>query len=576
MPKVYEKGSIHDVLERFGDALFKRTDFPDSDADLGGTVGWCPIQLTKLVILQAKHGWSDRETVRRAATDMQVKACLDLGIEQLGPSQPTLCRHRQQMQKLKLDIKYQERLRVLLLTLELVRDDEPVLIDSVPVNGAGQHQDTYNLLGSAVRHALRKLAAQQERKLSVVASEMSMDRYLNRSTKGGFQIDWSSEEERVAVLAQMVDDALRVRDALEHSPREHDDDDDNDDDDDDDETPNPIDIIDDILEHDVDRDAAGNVLGVKRKAAGDRLISVTDPDMRSGRKSASKVISGFKAQVIATVLHGFILMARIIKANEHDGERLHQFVSELHGRGVKPAWWGGDHAYGTIGNHSYFGASDERGELVARMARPSNGGRFTKDDFDYDFDTKRLTCPSGTTIEAKGWANRHERRGRLYVFPSSACAACPKRESCVSPKSKKKQRSVFVVDEEEQLIRSHLKRRASPEFRGRLRHRPHIERVIAGFAQCGGKQARRFGRSNVGFDASLSAFAYNLRRLGSILAKDTALAARATKAVAVLCAHLCRFLCDALRALTRAKPMYWHWARISESALKNAEYRMGG
>lgn len=563
MPKVYEKGSIYDVLERFGDALFKRTDFPESDEKLGGSVGWCPIQLTKLVILQAKHGWSDRETVRRAATDMQVKACLDLGIEQLGPSQPTLCRHRQQMQTLKLDIKYQQRLRVLLLTLELVHDEEPVLIDSVPVNGAGQHQDTYNLLGSAVRYALRKLAAQQGRKVGVVASEMNMDRYLNRSTKGGFEIDWSSEAERVAVLAQMVDDALRVREALEKLPRAPDDDDDDDD------APSPSEIIDDILEHDVDRDADGKVLGVKRKAAGDRLISVTDPDMRSGRKSASKVISGFKAQVIATVLHGFILMTRVIKANEHDGERLHQFVYELRQRGLQPAWWGGDHAYGTIGNHAFFAARDERGELVARMARPSNGGRFSKDDFDYNFDTKALTCPAGTTVQSTGWSNRHERRGRLYMFPSSTCHACAQRESCVSPKSKKGQRSVFVVDEEERLIRDHLKRRASPEFRERLRHRPHIERVIAGFAQCGGKQARRFGRNNVAFDASLSALSYNLRRLGSILAKDASLAARAAEAVAVSCALLRSSLGDLLRAMTRLKPTRWLCARILESALTN-------
>ena len=561
MPKVYEKGSIYDVLERFGGALFKRMDFPESAEELGGSVGWCPIQLTKLVILQAKHGWSDRETVRRAATDMQVKACLDLGIEQLGPSQPTLCRHRQQMQRLKLDIKYQERLRVLLLTLELVHDEEPVLIDSVPVNGAGQHQDTYNLLGSAVRYALRKLAAQQGRKVDVVASEMKMDRYMNRSTKGGSEIDWSSEAERVAVLAQMVDDALRVREALEEPPRAHDDDDDNE--------PSPGEIIDDILEHDVDRDADGNVVGVKRKAAGDRLISVTDPDMRSGRKSASKMISGFKVQVIATVLHGFILMTRVIKANEHDGERLHQFVYKLRQHGLRPAWWGGDHAYGTIGNHAFFAARPERGELVARMARPSNGGRFSKDDFDYDFGTKALTCPAGTTIQSTGWSNQHERRGRLYVFPSSSCGTCTERESCVSPKSKRKRRSVFVVDEEEQLIRAHLKRRASPEFRERLRHRPHIERVIAGFAQCGGKQARRFGQNNVAFDASLSALSYNLRRLGSILAKDTSLEARAAKAVAVSCSLLRSSLSHVLSAMTQLKPLRSVWAQFSEPAPRN-------
>ena len=38
--------------------------------------------------------------------------------------------------------------------------------------------------------------------------------------------------------------------------------------------------------------------------------------------------------------------------------------------------------------------------------------------------------------------------------------------------------------------------------------------MIAGLAQCGGKQAHRMGMDNVSFDETLSALAYNLRRLG--------------------------------------------------------------
>lgn len=82
---------------------------------------------------------------------------------------------------------------------------------------------------------------------------------------------------------------------------------------------------------------------------------------------------------------------------------------------------------------------------------------------------------------------------------------------------------MFVVDEEERLIRGHLERRLQPEFQKRLAHRPMVERVIAGFAQCGGKQAHRFGTANVSFDAALSALAYNLRCLGSLLHRQPGL-----------------------------------------------------
>jgi hypothetical protein len=238
--------------------------------------------------------------------------------------------------------------------------------------------------------------------------------------------------------------------------------------------------------------------------------------MRHGRKSASQLISGFKAQIVATLMFGFILLVRVIKANRHDGDDLVPIAEELRECGVEPDWWGGDHAYGTLANHHQF-KQHGHGELVARMARPTNGGRFTKDTFDYDFDAHTLTCPEGNLVEQK-LVTRNGRRGRLFVFPSETCNACPQRACCVSPSAgSDRGRTVFIVDEDERLIREHLQRREHPEFQARLAQRTHVERVIAGFAQCGGKQARRFGIDDVSFDANLSALAYNLRRLGTLL-----------------------------------------------------------
>ena len=54
---------------------------------------------------------------------------------------------------------------------------------------------------------------------------------------------------------------------------------------------------------------------------------MTDPDMRHGRKSASVLIAGYKAQVVASLLWGFILLTKVFRANQHDGENLPQLLA---------------------------------------------------------------------------------------------------------------------------------------------------------------------------------------------------------------------------------------------------------
>ena len=103
--------------------MVRVSDFPESPREQGGADAYCPVLLSKLVLLQRHHSWTDRETVHRARCDMAVKAVLGLGLEQDGPSQPTLCRHRNKMQQRQLEQVYMERLVGLLRTLDLVQKD---------------------------------------------------------------------------------------------------------------------------------------------------------------------------------------------------------------------------------------------------------------------------------------------------------------------------------------------------------------------------------------------------------------------------------------------------------------------
>lgn len=574
LPRPYPRWSFYDVLERYGELLIRGSDFPPWDGSRGGQEPWSSVVLSKLVLIQRRHGWTDRETVRRARADLEVKACLGLGVEEEGPSQPTLCRHRQRMQELGLDETYLARFVDLVKALELLDADAGVAVDTVPVTGAGQVQDTFNLLAASIRKGLFRLADQLQEQREAVASRLGLERYLARSVKGSAGIDWSDEEQRRKFLAEVVSEARCLQKAIaeavkaseaarlegpaqaspeEQGPQPEDDPEGG--------TAGPVQLslvgepesdaptrpvqpvddpskavelgaelraassqLDKIIAHDVETDEAGTVSGIRQVAAADRLISSTDPDMRHGRKSASSLITGFKAQIVAAIAYGWILATRVIAANRHDGKDLPALVRHLEALGLQPAYWLGDHAYGTLDNHLHFRLRNEdptrpSAELVARNARPGNGGSFTKDEFAIDFETRQLTCPAGNTCTAI-WATQQGRRGWLFKFAEADCSGCPLRGQCLNPKaSQQTRRTIFVVEERERVLRAHLQRRQEPDFRQKLAQRQVVERANAGFAQCGGKQAQRWGIPATQFDSNLSALAYNLRALGSVLAK---------------------------------------------------------
>lgn len=571
IPEPYPPGSFYDVLERYGELIIRRQDFPPADPSQGGSDPWCPVAKSKLVLIQRYNGWKDRETVQRATTDMQVKACLGLGVDQHGPSQPTLVRHRQAMEEQNLHEVYMQRFTALVQMLELLETEEPVALDTVPIDGAGQVLDTFNLLAACIRKGLLRLARIRKQPAKSVASELDLSAYLSRSIKGSANIDWSRKEERLKFLQRLVDDACRLQavmatptepevpnksEAEESADSTPDDDEPGCDDDEpgcgsvapmptppvapadsqgltDEEPEAPSTDVDEtlqgiserlekIIKHDVEVGPNGEVQGIRQVAAADRIISATDPQMRHGRKSASVLIAGFKAQIVASVTFGWILLVKLIAANRHDGRDFPELLERIEALGLRPRAAIGDHAYGLLDNHRYVLHRNSQGnllpiELIARNARPSNGGRFTKDEFDIDFETRTLTCPSGQRCTGR-WATPHGEKGWMFEFEADVCGSCSRKASCVQPKARGG-RTVFMVPDTERLIRAHLERRQEPGFLDLLAKRQVVERANAGFAQCGGKVAHRFGNKHVEFDATLSALAHNMRTLGSLLVR---------------------------------------------------------
>jgi hypothetical protein len=187
-PQPYEPTSVFGMLERFGELVISRSDFPEPAHT--GPPSWCKVLLSKLVIIQRHHGWTDRDTVDRATNDLRVKACLGLGVEQEGPSQPKLSTHRSLMRQLGLSDVYERRFVELVKLLGLLEPDEPALVDSVPVTGAGQVLDAYNLIAAAIRSGLKRLAKVVSESQQQLARRLELVPFLTRSAKGRFDVDW--------------------------------------------------------------------------------------------------------------------------------------------------------------------------------------------------------------------------------------------------------------------------------------------------------------------------------------------------------------------------------------------------
>ena len=118
MPEPYPAHSLYGLLETFGHLLIRRGDFPPDQGT--GSSARCPVLLTKLLLIQRKHGWSDYEAVDAARVRLDVKACLGLDVGQPGPSQSRLSRHRAQLAELGLIDRYEERFLHLIRGLELL------------------------------------------------------------------------------------------------------------------------------------------------------------------------------------------------------------------------------------------------------------------------------------------------------------------------------------------------------------------------------------------------------------------------------------------------------------------------
>ena len=285
-------------------------------------------------------------------------------------------------------------------------------LDSSPLWGAGRVEDTYNLMGHALRKALGVIAAVQGRGqaagTAIVAAQAGVPQLAASSLKAALDLDWDDPAARDQALAQVLGFLDQVEAFVAGWAGEE-------------AAATAVAVARQV--RDQDADVTGPAPSLRRGVAKDRRISVEDGQMRHGRKSRSVLFDGYKRHILRDLDTGLVPAVGITRANVPEATVTDDIAADLDAAG-----W---HLSELHIDRAYLSSAlvRDRGPDLAIYCKAwrvrNTSGRFAKDQFTLDFAAGQLTCPAGVSMPFQP--------GKTVRFPKNTCAACPLRLPDVLP-----------------------------------------------------------------------------------------------------------------------------------------------
>ena len=446
-----------------------------------------PARLALATVLQAYTKVSDDEVIEATVMDRRWQLVLDcMNAEEPPFSKGTLVGFRARLIERDLDRRLIER------TVELAAATGGfgaralrAALDSCPLWGAGRVEDTFNLMGHALRKALGVIAVLQGRGqaagTAVVAAQAGVPQLAGSSLKAALDADWDDPAARDQALAEVLGLLDRVEAFVAGQASQE-------------AAAAAVRTARQVRDQDVD--LAGPAPALRRGVARDRRISVEDGEMRHGRKSRSVLSGGYKRDVLRDLDTGLVPAVGITAANLPEASVTSGITADLEAAGRHLAELHIDRACLSSA------LVRDRGPDLAIFCKAwrvrNTGGRFAKDQFSLDFDTGQLTCPAGVAMPFEP--------GKTVRFPKDTCAACPLRARCTTSSHG---RSVSIHPDEA-LPAELRERQHTPEGRAELRERVAVEHALAHVGHWQGRRARYLGTRKNLFDLRRVAVVHNL------------------------------------------------------------------
>jgi Transposase DDE domain/Transposase domain (DUF772) len=447
-----------------------------------------PAMLALALILEAYTGVSDDEVIEATVMDRRWQLVLDcLDTEQAPFSKGTLVAFRKRLIEAQLDRRLIER------TIEMASQSQAfgsralrAALDSSPLWGAGRVEDTYNLVGHALKKVMRVVADQQGRELSEVAKEAGAELVCGMSLKAALDRDWDQVGQREEALGLVLKVLQAVESWMQTLQEEEA------------ELAQPsVEIARQVKAQDVQVDEKGKASLIKGVAK-DRRISVEDSQMRHGRKSRSVRVDGYKRHVLHDLDTGLIRAVGITAANAPEASVTPAISADLATQAVSLKELHIDRAY--LSSHLVRERSDEL-EIYCKAWPVREGKQFHKQTFTLDWERQIIRCPASQEMPFLP--------GAVVHFPKETCAECPLKAQCTTSA---KGRSVSIHPDEALLVELRQNQQ-TPEGRTKLRERVAVEHTLAHVGRWQGRRARYRGLRKNLFDLRRCAVVHNLHVL---------------------------------------------------------------
>lgn len=524
MPGALESGTLPWVLARFRSLVLPSWLFKGWRGEMvRGRDAWPPQVLMVLVLLRWKNeGMSRRQSAKTAESDAVWRAAMGLQFGAPTPSEKTVREFEAFLQDQHPDA---GRPRYMVFHEHVVRlgidhglgDKDAVWgTDSTPMWCYGAVIDTLRLLGDGVRKLARLWAQATKQGVNTVAEEWKLSALIAaKSTKGGLGVEIRDKAGRAKALDGLADAVMEaVASVREHAQQ-------------------VAEVAPAkrkqlfklgkrlllVIAQNLDRK---EVDGKERwvmahKVAPERIASLTDPEARHGRKSSSQTYTGFKIHVLGDCMSGLIASLTVTKGNQHDATVTPRLV-----RRAKDLV----DTFDTLLADTAYGGAELRHELshvagVRVVAPPppvsTSGERFTKKDFDVDFETMQVTCPQGEVVSAQGARQPDDtQRDELkFRWPRTACDGCPVRDKCLEPQRRTKTIELHPFEFELRAARADWD---DAEVREAYKRRSEHERLINQITRHGGRKGRAWGLKTANLQAHAIAASTNLTLLARRLA----------------------------------------------------------
>ncbi len=463
-----------------------------------------PAQLALALILQAYTGVSDDEVIEATTMDLRWQLVLDCLEAETPPfSKGTFVTFRTRLLEKQMDRRLLERTVELAATTGAFGSRQlRAALDSSPLWGAGRVEDTYNLLGHALRKALGVIARQQGWELADLAQAAGAEMLAASSLKAALDLDWDEPSARDEALRLVLESLQSVESWVESheevvtsTPRVAE------------QVAESLAVAHQVRAQDVVVSSEGGAT-LREGVAPERRISVEDGEMRHGRKSRSLLVDGYKRHIVRDLESGLIPVVGVTPANVPEASVTDSIEDDLAAQDLRVGEWHIDRAY--LASRMVKERSEEV-EIYCKAWAVRSGPYFAKTAFELDWERQEIRCPNNVTLPFEV--------GGQVQFPAASCGVCPLRERCTRSAGG---RSVSIHPDEK-LMEELRERQLTPQGRAKLRERTAVEHGLAHVGYWQGDRARYRGvRKNL-LDLRRTAVVHNLH----VIARHEAALAKA-------------------------------------------------